>query len=85
MRGKLKGRAVFAYLVSPVMWTVIFVGAAVLLDMFWPKTIQYIYKSAGFFFGQWFGIIGALFKSLTKLSRQDLREDFLSATVRYQR
>lgn len=85
MRGKLKGRAVFACLVSPVIWTVIFVGASLLLAMFWPKARQYLYNSAGFFYGTWFGIIGSLIRSLTKSGRQDLKADFLSASARYQR
>lgn len=85
MRGKLKWKALFVYLASPTIWTAAFVGAAVLLGTFWPKAVQYLYNSAGFFFGQWFGVIGALIKSVTKSGRQDLKADFLSAMARYQR
>jgi hypothetical protein len=78
-------KAIFVYLVSPMIWTTIFVGAAILLSKFWPTVNHYLYNSAGFFFGQWFGIIGALIKSITKSGRQDLREDFLSVIAKYQR
>src|SRR6266436_4320161 len=60
MRGKLKMKALFAYLVAPAIWTVLLVVVAVLLGTFWPGANQYLYNSTGFFFGQWFGIIGAL-------------------------
>jgi len=85
MRGRLRVKALFAYLVAPAVWTVLLVVLVVLLDIFWPRANQYLYNSAGFFFGQWFGVIGALIRSVTKSGRQDLREDFLSTTARYQR
>ena len=85
IRGKLRIKALFAYLVTPAIRTAILVLVAVLLGMFWPSANQYLYNSAGFFFGQWLGVIGVLIRSVTKSGRQDLREDFLSATARYQR
>lgn len=85
MRGRLRVKALFAYLVTPVIWTVLLVVVVLLLGTFWPRANQYLYNSAGFFFGQWFGVIGALIRSITKAGRQDLREDFSSATARYQR
>jgi hypothetical protein len=85
IKGSLKRKAVLAYLISPLIWTVIFTVAAVVLVTFMPKASHYLYSSPMFYFGQWFGVIGALLKSLSKSGRQDLREDFRSATARYQR
>ena len=85
IRGNLRIKALFVYLVTPAIWTATLVVVAVLLGMFWPSANQYLYNSAGFFFGQWFGVIGALIRSVAKSGRQDLREDFLSGTARYRR
>jgi hypothetical protein len=85
MRGRLRMKALFVYLVTPGIWTVLLVVAVVLLGILWPRVNGYLYNSAGFFFGQWFGVIGALIRSVTKAGRQDLREDFLSFTARHQR
>jgi hypothetical protein len=85
LKGTLKGKALLPYLVSPVIWTVIFTGVAIILVRFMPKVSDYLYNSAGFYFGQWFGVIGGLIRSVSKSGRHDLREDFRSSMARYQR
>jgi hypothetical protein len=84
-RGKLKWKALFVYLGGPAIWTAVFVGAAALLGTLWPKAVQYLHNSAGFFFGQWFGVICALIRAATKSGRRDLEADFLSVTARHPR
>ena len=85
MRGRSRMKSLFAYLLTPTIWTVLLVVVVVLGGIFWPRANGYLYDSAGFFFGQWFGVIGAIIRSVTKTGRQDLREDFVSFTARYQR
>lgn len=85
MRRRLRMRALFAYLVTPAIWTVLLVVILIVVDIFWPRAIAYLYTSAAFFFGQWLGVVGGIVRSVTKAGREALREDFLSLTARYRR
>ena len=84
LRGRLKWRAIPAYLVSPIVWSFIFVGAAMLLEHFTPSVARYLYSSAAFFWGQWFGIILSAIRTVGAAStRKALNEDFLDFVGRF--
>ena len=85
MKRRLRTKALFAYLVTPAIGTVLLVVVLVVVDIFWPRAIRYLYNSAGFFFGQWFGVIGGIIRSVTRAGREHPREDFFSFTARYRR
>lgn len=85
VRGKLKVRSSLVYLGTFLLWTILFALAAILLLKFSPQTAAYLYNSPGFFYGQWFGVLGALISAISKSGRQNLKEDFWAAMARFQK
>lgn len=84
IRGKLKARSSFVYLGTFLLWTFLFTLVAVLLLEFLPQQVAYLYNSRGFFFGQWFGLLGSLIYAISKTGRQNLKEEFWLAMARFQ-
>jgi hypothetical protein len=84
-KGTLKAKSILVSLGSFTLWTVLFTLVAMVLIEFFPNAAKYLYNSPGFYFGQWFGVLGSLMKAFSKSGRKDLREDFWSAMARFQR
>jgi len=78
-KGLLKKSAIFSYLVSPILWTVIFVSLFFILSRFTPALANRFSESWGFQGGIVVGILLMIFRPLfSKSSRRDLQEDFWS-------
>jgi hypothetical protein len=76
--GRVKWYSPTRYLVSPILWTLIFFGAALLLVLFLPQVAALLQRSDGFATGQLLGIlIGAARALFSRSSWRDLNEDFL--------
>src|SRR3989338_11489885 len=75
-RGQLRFKAVAAYLVAPISWTLFFMVAFFLMAYFWESGFNYLRYNGGFNWGQTVGslllILNALFN---RKSRMDMRAD----------
>lgn len=80
---ELEPKAIFIYLISPILWTIVFSIAAFLMVWFTPSLVNQLYNSVGFFWGQWSGILFSLYRAFSKKGRKDLKEDFDDFTSRY--
>lgn len=85
VKGKLRVSACLIYVGLPFLCTAIFAGSAFILAKCFPQTVTYLYNSAAFFYGQWFGVIYILVGSLSKSGRQKLNENFLDEMKRFQK
>jgi hypothetical protein len=81
-RGAVKPAAAIRYLGTVILWTAVFVFAAFVLLTVRPSAATYLYNSAAFFYGQWFGVGGSLVYALTSKGRADLRADFAAVMLR---
>ncbi len=75
-KGRLKPRACLTYIWVFFAWTGAFTVAVLIVDWLFPQALVYLYNSAAFFYGQWFGVLWYLAMSLSKSGRQRLRENF---------
>jgi hypothetical protein len=76
LKGRLKPRAFLLYIGLSLAWTGAFTVAVLIVDWTFPKALIYLYNSAAFFFGQWFGVLWYLAMSLSKSGRHRLSENF---------
>jgi hypothetical protein len=75
MRGRVRWRAVARFLAAPIIWSFLFLGAALLLP---PSIAQHLQSSWAFAWGQWFGVIVCTVRAIGAPSaRQALNLDFL--------
>src|SRR6266542_1906755 len=75
-KGRLKPRACLTYIWVFFAWTGAFTVVILIVDWLFPQALVYLYNSAGFFYGQWFGMLWYLAMSLSKSGRQRLRLNF---------
>src|SRR2546430_542742 len=77
VRGYVKWRVVPLYLVSPLLWTAVLSGVALVITLFLPTAATYLRESGGFAFGQILGItiitVRAIFSRSTHI---DMSLDF---------
>lgn len=85
IRGKLKSTSSLVYLLTFLLWTFLFTLAAILLLKLLPQAATYLYNSPGFFYGQWFGVFGALLRAISKSGRKNLKEDFWGAMAKFEK
>jgi hypothetical protein len=71
--------APLTYLIAPIIWIVLAVGALTLLYIFWPAALE----STGLNIGIGFAFLGTAWRLFTKESRRDLRQDFVDTMGRY--
>jgi hypothetical protein len=83
LKGVLRKVAVTSYVLGPVIWTIILVVAAFVINEYFPRTRVLLFSDAGFAYGQWIGVLLMLIRSLSKDGRRDLNKDFLSTVARY--
>jgi hypothetical protein len=77
MRGWAKWRGALAYLIGPLVWTIIFSGVAIALTFLTPSVTGYLRRSPGFNIGQTFGVIIALGRVVfSRSARLDISSDF---------
>lgn len=82
-KGILRLKASTYYLKTFILWFVIFTLLIIFIQYLSPKTINYLYNSAGFSYGQMTGIFGSLFYAFTAKGRKDLSEDFWERMEKY--
>jgi hypothetical protein len=82
-KGVLRTAVVTSYVLGPVIWTIIFVVTALVINEYFPRTRTFLFNDAGFAYGQWIGVFLMLIRSLSKDGRRDLNKDFLSTIERY--
>jgi len=71
------------YLRIFAIWFVIIISLFIFIQYLSPKTINYLYNSVGFCYGQMTGVIGSLFYAFTSKGRKDLNEDFWNKMEKY--
>jgi len=79
----LRKVAVTSYVLGPVIWTIILLVAALVINEYFPRARALLSNDAGFVYGQWIGVLLMLIRSLSKDGRRDLNKDFLSTVARY--
>jgi hypothetical protein len=79
LKGQLRKPAVTTYILGPVIWSIVFVFAAVVVDRFFPGVVA----ENSVLYGQWAGILLLLIRCFTKDGRRDLREDFSSKVAHH--
>jgi len=84
-KGILKGSAIRVYLVTFIVWMVMFTVVGYVIVAYLPSLRQFLADSPGFLIGQWFGLIGSLIRALSKAGRTDLREAFWFAMRRFEK
>jgi len=83
VRGWVRWRAAALYLIPPVIWSVIFFLAALVVTLFFPKAGSYRRCSAGIWLGQNFFIVLSIARGLfSKNTRLDMRKAFLHFVLR---
>jgi len=76
-RKTLYFKAILAYLIAPVLWTVLFFSAFWGLAVFWNRAFEYIRTSGGFNLGQALGSLMIVFNALfNKKTRADMKNEF---------
>lgn len=78
IKKNLRPIAVLAYLASPILWSIILLLIAFVIAFFLPNLSRFLIESAGFGFGQFFGILLFLFRLLSKDTWKDMDCDFQS-------
>lgn len=73
---KMRPAVLGAVLLPPVSWFLFLVMVGVLLDCFWPKTIDLLDNNWGFNLGANLAFIGIMLSLFTKASRADYRRAF---------
>jgi len=82
LKRQLKARSILFYLVSPILWSMIFTILPILLSKFLP--IIYDKISVRLVIGLWLGIIFLIgYSFLFPKGRQDINHDFWSSMERY--
>ena|SRR2546426_11370946 len=77
-RGWAKWKAAALYLVGPVIWSVILLGAALAVTFLFPMAVSYLRDSRGLWLGQNVGVIVSIGRVLfSKAARLDIRNDFM--------
>ena len=71
------------YLRIFALWFVIIISLFIFIQYLSPKTINYLYNSVGFSYGQMTGVIGSLFYAFTSKGRKDLSDDFWDKMEKY--
>ena len=82
-KGVLRLKASILYLKIFIIWSVIFTLLVIFIQYLSPKTINYLYNSAGFYYGQMMGVFGSLFYAFTAKGRKDLNEEFWERMEKY--
>jgi len=82
-KGTLRLKASIFYLRIFALWFAIFTLLVIFIQYFSPKTINYLYNSAGFSYGQMTGVIVSLLYAFTSKGRKDLNEDFWNKMEKY--
>lgn len=82
-KGVLRKAAITSYVLGPVIWTIIFLVAALVINEYFPRTRALLFNDAGFAYGQWIGVFLMSIRSLSKDGRRDLDKDFFSTVARY--
>lgn len=79
LRGWARWRGAFAYLVAPLVWTIIFLGGAFAVTIFSPNAAHYLLRSGGFGVGQELGVIVCVGRAIfSKSTRLGMADDFLN-------
>lgn len=78
VRRRAKWRGPFMYLISPILWSGIFLGVAIMLVVYFPSTADYLRESGSFNIGQTAGIVLAVVRCVfSKSAHRDMDADFL--------
>jgi hypothetical protein len=86
LRKTLYFKAILAYLIAPVLWTVLFFVAFGALAVFWHRAFEYIRISGGFNLGQTLGSLTLIFNALfNKKTRTDMKNEFDLFVLPYSR
>ena len=72
----IQPRSVLIILIAPIICNLIIIGMCILLIKFFPSFVVWLRKRMGFFLGQWFALVVAVFYAFTKKGKNDIREDF---------
>lgn len=73
-RGLLKKQSILSYLITPIIWTVVFIGLFIALNKFAPNLSNHLSKSSGFRYGIIIGVVPMIFRAFSKSGRKDLQE-----------
>jgi hypothetical protein len=78
VHGRLRWRAVPGFLVSPILWGMVFVVAAYLLARTAPVVWERLYSSPPFYLGVWLGISMRAYRAFgSKAGQLKLRDRFI--------
>lgn len=81
-RGWAKWRAPAYYLLTPVIWTIVFTATIIVTRVYWPGVVEYLRHSRGFDVGQLLGLFIAIGRALfSKSARRDINRDFLDFMI----
>lgn len=81
-RGLAKWRAPAYYLLTPVIWTIVFTATIIVLQVYWSGVVEFLRHSRGFGVGQLLGLFIAIGRAvLSKSARLDMSRDFLSFMI----
>lgn len=83
IKGILKKRSCFFYLIAPLVWLVILNAVSIILFFAWPAVVEAILGNSSFFIGQLIGICIFIIRLFTQKGRRDLSEDFWQNMIRY--
>lgn len=84
LRGLVRWRVIPLYLIAPIIWFLIFVGAEFLLYHFLPNIFWHLSSSATFNLGQLIGVGICVLRAIgTRSGRSDLNYDFFHFVRRY--
>lgn len=76
-RGRARWRGALLYLMSPLIWNVVFLLVALFLTAFVPSVPNYLYESFGFWVGSNAGVVLAAGRAIfSKSARMDIDRDF---------
>jgi len=75
-KGQLRKGAIWYYIRVFVFSNILLLAIALLVTYLIPSSLDVLYNSSGFFYGQWVGIGFSLIYALTKKGRSDLDGDF---------
>lgn len=85
-RKTLRFKATLAFLVAPLLWTVLFFVAAFGLAFFWNRAFEYVRTSGGFNLGQTLGTLWLSANALlNKKTREDMKNEFDRLVFPYNR
>jgi hypothetical protein len=82
-RGLFSWRILANFVVPPALWNFAFVGAAVVLVVWFPSVASRLRASITCAVGQWLALLGSLIYVFTREGRASLREDFLDTAMHY--